>query len=71
MTKNEYDQHPKTFDSKNFIVKKILSISQCYTVCPQCHYNPDNDIPEYCPVCGFKMKGNFVEWEGLSIEENW
>ena len=56
---------------KNLIVKKILSIRQWNTVCPQCRYNPRDDIPEYCPVCGFKMLGDFIEWEGLSIGENW
>ncbi len=44
---------------------------QFNTVCPQCRYNPGDDIPEYCPVCGFKMLGDFIEWEGLSIGENW
>ena len=56
---------------KNLIVKKILSIRQWNTVCPQCRYNPSDDMPEYCPVYGFKMLRNFIEWEGLSIEENW
>lgn len=56
---------------KNLIVKKILSIRQWDTVCPQCRYDPGNDIPEYCQVCGFKMKGDFIEWEGSSIGENW
>ncbi len=60
----------KKLDSKKFIIDKIISIRQCYTVCPQCRYNPGDDIPEYCPVCGFKMLGDFIEWEGLSIEEN-
>ena len=71
MTKNEYDQHPKILIKKNLIVKKILSIRQWDTVCPQCHYDPGNDIPEYCPVCGFKMLRDFIEWEGSSIGENW
>lgn len=60
----------KKLDSKKFIINKIISIRQWDTVCPQCHYKPGNNIPEYCPVCGFKMKGDFIEWEGSSIGEN-
>ena len=60
----------KKLDSKKFIIDKIISIRQCYTVVPRGCDNPRNDIPEFCPFCGFKMMRDCIEWEGSSIGEN-